>query len=54
MAGKLARIIYRLLKNGQQYVDKGAEFYEPKYRQQPIRMITNKATELGLQLVQPA
>ncbi|MGH9557124.1 MAG: IS110 family transposase [Terriglobales bacterium] len=54
MAGKLARIIYRLLKYGQQYVDKGAEFYEQKYRQQQIKMITKKATELGFQLVQPA
>ena len=33
MANKLARIAYRMLKYGEQYVDKGKEFYEQKYRQ---------------------
>ena len=32
MANKLARIIYRMLKFGEAYVDKGKEFYEEKYR----------------------
>jgi len=54
MANKLARIAYRMLKYGEQYVDKGKEFYEQKYRQQQIRMVTKRATELGLQLVQSA
>lgn len=54
MANKLARIAYRMLKYREKYVDKGKEFYEQKYRQQQIRMLTKKATELGLQLVQPA
>jgi len=54
MANKLARIAYRMLKYGEQYVDKGKEFYEQKYRQLQIRMLTKKANELGLQLVQPA
>ena len=54
MANRLARIIYRLLKYGQQYVDKGAEFYQQKYRNQQIKMLTKKATELGLQLTEPA
>src|SRR6266545_1023281 len=54
MANKLARIIYRLLKYGEKYVDKGKEFYEQKYRQMQIRMLTKRAAELGLQLVQPA
>ena len=54
MAGKLARIIYRLLKYGQAYVDKGVEFYEQKYRHQQIQMLTKRATELGFQLVQSA
>lgn len=54
MANKLARIVYRMLKYGEKYVDKGKEFYEQKYRQMQIRMLTKRATELGLQLVQPA
>ena len=54
MANKLARIAYRMMKYGEEYVDKGKEFYEQKYRQLQIRMLTKKATELGLQLVQPA
>jgi transposase len=54
MANKLARIAYRMLKYGEKYVDKGKEFYEEKYRQQQIRMLTKKATELGLQLVHSA
>ena len=54
MAGKLARLIYRGLKYGQKYVDKGSEFYEQKYRQQQIKILTKKAAELGLQLVHSA
>jgi hypothetical protein len=54
MANKLARIAYRMLKFGEQYVDKGKEFYEQKYRYHQIRMLTKKAAELGLQLVQSA
>jgi transposase len=52
MANRLARIIYRLLKYGQQYVDKGAEFYQEKYRDQQIKMLTKKAAELGMRLAQ--
>ncbi|PYU64597.1 MAG: hypothetical protein DMG49_26215 [Acidobacteria bacterium] len=28
MAHRLARLVYRMLKYGQQYIDKGAEYYE--------------------------
>ena len=54
MANKLARIVYRLLRFGQQYVDKGTQFYEQKYREQQIKMLSKKAAGLGLQLVQSA
>ncbi len=54
MANKLARIIYRLLKYGQDFVDKGAESYEQKYRDQQIQLLAKKAASLGLQLVQSA
>jgi transposase len=54
MANKLARIIYRLLRFGQHYVDKGTQFYEQRYRDQQIRMLTKKAAGLGFQLIQSA
>ena len=54
MANKLARIAYRLLKFGQQYVDRGQEVYEQRFRQQQIQMLTKKAAGLGLQLVPSA
>jgi transposase len=37
MANKLARIIYRLLKHGQQYIDQGNDFYENRYREHKSR-----------------
>ncbi len=54
MANKLARIIYRLLRFGQKYVDKGTPFYKENYREQQVRMLTKKAAAFGLQLVQSA
>jgi transposase len=54
MARKLAGIIYRALKYGQMYVDRGSEYYEQKYRQQQIKILTKRAAELGLQLVHSA
>jgi hypothetical protein len=40
----------RMLKYGQQYVDKGAEYYEQRNRQQQIEFLRKKAARLGLQL----
>lgn len=51
MANRLARIVYRLLKFGQQYVDKGSEAYDQKYREQQVQMLTRRAAELGMQVV---
>lgn len=51
MARKLACLYYRLIKHGQQYVDKGTEYYEARYREQQIRALTKKAQKLGFQLV---
>ena len=53
MARKLACLFYRLIKHGQQYVDKGTEYYEAKYREQQIRSLAKRAQKLGLQLVIP-
>ena len=53
MARKLACLFYRLIKHGQQYVDKGTEYYEARYREQQIRSLVKRAQKLGLQLVIP-
>jgi transposase len=52
MAHRLARLVYRMLKYGQRYVDKGAEYYEHRYRQQQIQFLRKKAAKLGLQITQ--
>ena len=51
MAHHLARLFYRLLKLGQEYVDKGMEVYEAKYRAQRIVWLQRQARELNLRLV---
>jgi transposase len=50
MAHRLARLVYRMLKYGQHYVDKGAEYYEHRYRRQQIEFLTKKAAKLGFQI----
>lgn len=51
MAAKLARLVYRMLKYGEEYVDKGAAQYEEKYRQQKLKMLTKHAAQHGFALV---
>ena len=51
MAAKLARLVYRMLRYGMQFVDKGAWYYEQKHRQRQISSLKRKAAELGFQLV---
>jgi hypothetical protein len=51
MARKLACLFHRLIKHGQQYVDKGIEYYEARYREQQIRSLAKRAQKLGLLLV---
>jgi len=36
-AHKLARIFYRLWKNGKSYLDPGANYYEQKYKERVIK-----------------
>jgi hypothetical protein len=54
MARKLSCLFYRLLKYGQQYVDKGVEFYEARHREQQVRSVLKRAHQLGLQVIEPA
>jgi len=50
MAHRLARLVYRIPKYGQRYVDRGAEYYEQRYRQQQIQLLRKKAAKLGLRI----
>jgi hypothetical protein len=54
MGNKLARIVYRMLKFGETYVEKGMNYYETKHREIQVRMLAKKAKELGLELKQTA
>jgi len=49
-AHKLARLIYRLLKYGEQYVRQGLEVYEQKYRERLLYNVRKTAASLGFQL----
>jgi transposase len=51
MEHTLARLVYRMLKFGHQYVDRGIEYYEAKYRQHQLRWTAKQAAALNMQLV---
>jgi len=51
MAHHLARLIYRMIKYGQDYVEKGIEAYEAKYKEQRLQWLKKQAKELKMQLV---
>jgi transposase len=51
MAAKLARLLYRMLRYGMQFVDQGAEFYEAQHRKLQINHLKWKAANLGLQII---
>ena len=50
-AHKLARLIYSMLKYGQEYVDAGQDYYESRYRERAHRNLARRAKELGYNLV---
>jgi transposase len=52
MAAKLARLVYRMLRYGMQFVDKGAAFYEVQHRKQQVNYLKWKAANLGLQIIE--
>ena len=52
MAHRLARLVYRILKYGQGYIDKGTEYYEHRYRQQQLQFLQQKAAQLGLRIME--
>jgi transposase len=54
MAAKLARLVYRMLRYGMQFVDKGAEYYQERHRQREINFLKRKAANLGFQIMEAA
>jgi transposase len=50
-AHKLARLIYAMLTNGQEYTDRGQEYFEERYRQRVLHNLTQKAKAMGMQLI---
>jgi hypothetical protein len=50
-AHKLARLIYRTLKYGQEYVDVGGDSYETKYKAALVKSLQRRAKSMGYQLV---
>jgi transposase len=52
MANHLAKLIYRMIKFGKDYIDRGMEAYEKKFRAQQRRWLEKAAGEHGLKLVE--
>ena len=50
-AHKLAKIIYRMLKRGEQYVARGQEEYERKYQERLLKNLARQASRMGCQLI---
>ena len=50
-ARKIACIVYHMLKDKTEYVDRGATYYEEKYREQMVKNLERKAAKLGLKVV---
>jgi transposase len=53
MAHKLARLVYRMLKWGHEYVDKGLQYYEERHREQQVQLLKKRAAKLGLHIIEP-
>jgi len=53
MAHKLAVLVYRMLRWGHEYVDKGLQYYEEHHRHQQIRLLQKRAAALGFLIVEP-
>jgi len=52
MAAKLARLVYRMLRYGMKYVDRGVEFYEGQHRRLLIKHLKCNAAKLGFRVVE--
>jgi len=50
-AHKLARLIYMMLTRGEEYTDRGQQYYEDRFRERVVRQLAKRARELGMELV---
>ena len=50
-AQKLAELIYRMLKHGQAYVDKGQDAYAKGYNERPMKNLLRQARNLGCEIL---
>jgi len=51
MAHYLARLVHRLLTKGQEYVDRGAAYFEKKRSEREVASLQRKAQQLGMKVV---
>ena len=50
-AHKLAQLIYAMLSKGEEYTDRGQDYFEERYRQRVLHDLTQRAKAMGMQLV---
>ena len=53
-AHKLARLIYTMLTKGEEYTDKGQDYYEERYRERALHQLKKRAEKFGFDLVPTA
>jgi transposase len=51
VARTLARLVFRMLRFGQDYVDEGVKAYEDRFRQRRLKGLLSNAKEMGYRLV---
>jgi transposase len=50
-AHKIARIFYKMLKYGTEYVDLGQQYYEQRYQERVVANLKRKAKQFGFELI---
>jgi transposase len=50
MARRLATLIYRMLRYGEDYVDQGVEAYEERFKKRRVQNLRSSAAQLGFEL----
>jgi len=50
-ARKLAILIYRMLKYGMEYVDRGQQAYEQQYKERSLQLLRKRARQMGYEIV---
>ena len=53
-AHKLARLIYAMLKHGQEFVEQGQDAYEQQYKERTVKALQKQAATMGYSLIESA